>query len=213
MSVRHTLLGLLAQQPRYGYELRAAFTALAGGRENWDVSPAQIYTTLGRMRASGLIREDSPEATPSDRQFYTITDTGLQELKSWLSADERSEPQQDGFYLKLMLSRDLDFVETSRLIQVQRAGLYRDLHRVTRAREDLDSRSDLARILLMDKAIMHLEADLRWLDMIETRLDEMLSQPAPALELRPRGRPQKHPSTTNHLMPKEKKWRSLKLKT
>ena len=210
MSVRHTLLGLLAQQPRYGYELRAAFTSLAGGRENWDVSPAQIYTTLSRMRASGLIREDAPDAASSDRQFYTITEAGLQELKDWFAADERSEPQQDGFYLKLMLSRDLPFVETSRLIQVQRAGLYRDLHRVTRARENLDARTSLARILLMDKAIMHLEADLRWLDMIEARLDEVLSQPAPAPELRPRGRPQKHPDTDNSI-PKEKKWRSLKL--
>ena len=191
MSVRHTLLGLLAQQPRYGYELRAAFTALAGGRENWEVTPAQIYTTLGRMHASGLIREDNADGSSSDRRCYTITDAGMKELRNWFAEDERSQPQQDGFYLKLMLSRDLPFIETSHLLQVQRAGLYRDLHRVTRAREDLDPHSDMARILLMDKAIMHLEADLRWLDMIEARLDDVLRQPAPAPELRPRGRPQK----------------------
>ena len=50
MSVRYALLGLLKQQPRYGYELRAAFIALAGGVEAWEVKPAQIYTTLNRMR-------------------------------------------------------------------------------------------------------------------------------------------------------------------
>jgi len=43
----------------------------------------------------------------------------------------------------------------------------------------------------MDKAIMHLEADLRWLDMIEARLEEVQRQPIPRPELRPRGRPHK----------------------
>ena len=52
MSVRYALLGLLKQQPRYGYELRAAFIALAGGVEAWEVKPAQIYTTLNRMPPS-----------------------------------------------------------------------------------------------------------------------------------------------------------------
>lgn len=193
MAVRHTLLGLLAQQPRYGYELRAAFTALAGGSENWDVTPAQIYTTLNRMRESGLIEiEDSSENSTNEKRKFTITSAGMDELNHWFMTDVRDEPQQDAFYLKLMLSRDLEFVETSRLIQIQRNGLYRDLHRVTQSRQKLNQNTDLARIMIMDKAIMHLEADLRWLDMVESRLDEVIQQPAPELRLRPRGRPQKN---------------------
>ena len=61
MSVRHAVLGLLVQRPRHGYELRAAFEALAGGHENWDVKPAQIYTTLVRMEHGGLIAEQAIE--------------------------------------------------------------------------------------------------------------------------------------------------------
>ena len=53
MSVRNAILGLLAQQPRHGYELRAAFEALVGGGELWDVKPSQIYTTLSRLEAAG----------------------------------------------------------------------------------------------------------------------------------------------------------------
>ena len=93
-----------------------------------------------------------------------------------------------------MLSRDLDFVDTGELIRIQRAGLYRDLHRATARRSKLDPRSDLARIFLLDKAIMHLEADLRWLDMIEAGLEEVYRQPAPEPDLRPRGRPQRQVS-------------------
>lgn len=192
MSVRHSLLGLIAQQPRYGYELRAAFTALAGGPQNWDVTPAQIYTTLNRMLESGLIRvEPSPPDEPSEKRVYAITPSGQVELERWFREDVHSEPQQDEFYLKLMLARSLDFVDVSRLIQNQRSSLYRELHRVTTQRQGLDSGSELAAILLMDKAVMHLEADLRWLDMVEARIDEVQNQPPPAPELRPRGRPQK----------------------
>lgn len=190
MSVRHTLLGLLAQQPRYGYELRAAFSALAGGRENWEVTPAQIYTTLNRMLKSGLIQvEDTPDGASDERQFFTITSSGMKELKHWFESEESTNPVQDAFYLKLMISRELPFIETSRLITTQRSASYRELHRITSQRSALDPHTELARILLMDKAIMHLEADLRWLDMIEARLDEINRQPAPEPELRPRGRP------------------------
>ncbi len=193
MTVRHSLLGLLAQKPRYGYELRAAFTALAGGSENWDVTPAQIYTTLNRMRESGLVEiEDETDHTSNEKRIFKITSSGLEELNRWFRTDIRDEPQQDAFYLKLMLSRDLDFVDTSRLIQIQRNGLYQDLHRITQSRQKLDGKTELARIMIMDKAIMHLEADLRWLDMVEARLDEVVKQPPPEPQLRPRGRPQKN---------------------
>ncbi len=194
MSVRHTLLGLLARQPQYGYELRAAFTALAGGRENWDVTPAQVYTTLNRMLESDLVSATDAPPTAAEKRVFSITSAGRDELERWLRADIRPAHQQDTFYLKLMLSRDLDFVDTGELIRIQRAGLYRDLHRATARRSKLDPRSDLARIFLLDKAIMHLEADLRWLDMIEARLEEVYRQPAPEPDLRPRGRPQRQVS-------------------
>ena len=191
MSVRHTLLGLLAQQPRYGYELRAAFTARAGGAENWNVTPAQVYTTLNRMLENGLIRAESAASDPTEKRVYRITPSGQIELERWFTAEVRTEPQQDEFYLKLALARVLDSVDVNLLIQAQRNSLYRSLHRVTTQRQKLDPHTELANILLMDKAVMHLEADLRWLDMVEARLEDVQKQPAPAPELRPRGRPQK----------------------
>lgn len=197
MSVRHTLLGLLTKSPQYGYELRASFMALAGGAENWDVKPAQIYTTLNRMAESGLITRNSSEGEGTDEKVvFSITETGRQELDDWLTAGSLDDPQQDAFFLKLMLSLELPEVDAPRLIQTQRGTLYKELHRITTLRTKLDPHTELACILLMDKAIMHLKADLRWLDMIESRFEEVQSQPLPRPELRPRGRP---PKSTNLL--------------
>ena len=188
MSVRHTLLGLLAKAPRYGYELRASFMALAGGEEAWEVKPAQIYTTLNRMVEAGLVEKVS-SAGGDEKDFYRIAPAGQTELEKWLGEGALSDPQQDAFFLKLMLSLELPEVDAARLIQTQRGTLYQELHRITTLRTTLDPHTELARILLMDKAIMHLEADLRWLDMIESRLDEVKKQPVPRPEMRPRGRP------------------------
>ncbi len=188
MSVRHALLGLLAQKPRYGYELCAGFSALVGGKDNWDVKPAQIYTTLARMVESGLITLNNKNSAQGKSE-YMITSSGHEELMNWFRNSDIEEPHQDPFYLKLMLSLDLEEVDASRLIIIQRAALYQELHRITEQRQSLDPKQQLAQILLMDKAAMHLEADLRWLDMIESRLDEVSLQPAPKPALRPRGRP------------------------
>jgi hypothetical protein len=69
--------------------------------------------------------------------------------------------------------------------------LFQELHDITEHRSYADPNRELAMILLLDKAVMHLEADLRWLDMIEARLDEIKRQPLPEPESKPRGRPKK----------------------
>ena len=90
-----------------------------------------------------------------------------------------------------MLALSLEGSDPYRLIQIQRASLYQELHAVTTQRDDLEIPTNLAQKLLFDKAVMHLEADLRWLEMIEARLDDVKRQPVQQVEMRPRGRPPK----------------------
>ena len=192
MSVRQALLGLLAQGPRHGYELHAALQALVGGRDNWDVKPAQVYTTLARLMESGLIIEDGVEKEGGpEKRILAITPAGRAELSAWFQTGVTGEHQRDEFFIKLMLSLAEGDASARRVIQVQRAALYQELHRVTEQRRKADPQKDLAHILLLDKAVMHLEADVRWLDMIEARLEEIRKQPLPEPEARPRGRPPK----------------------
>jgi DNA-binding PadR family transcriptional regulator len=192
MSVRHAVLGLLAQRPRHGYELRAAFEAVVGGEENWDVKPAQIYTTLDRLEKSGLVAEESvgQDAGP-EKRIYAITSAGLEALREWFADGIASEHQHDEFFIKLMVGLVSGAADPYQLIQTQRTHLYQELHAITAQRSRADPKKELAKILLLDKAGMYLEADLRWLDMTEARLDEIKRQPLPQPEAKPRGRPRK----------------------
>jgi DNA-binding PadR family transcriptional regulator len=192
MSVRNAILGLLEQKPRHGYELHDAFEAVVGGEQVWDVKPAQIYTTLTRLEKGGLVAEQSAQQDGGpEKRIYAITQSGRQALQEWFYSPVASRHQRDEFFLKLMMSLVTGEANPRRVIYVQRASLYRDLHDLTVQRGEADSGRDLAFILLLDQAIMHLEADLRWLEMIEARLDEVRRQPLPEPERRPRGRPPK----------------------
>jgi len=192
LSVRNAILGLLAQQPRHGYELRAAFEALIGGDEIWNVKPAQIYATLSRLEEAGLVRQDSiKQDNGPEKRIYSLTTTGQSELAQWFVTGVATEHQRDEFFVKLMVSLYSEEIDPYQVIRGQRGRLYRDLHALTTRRNGIDVRRELAQIFLLDKSIMHLEADLRWLDLLEARLDDIRRQPLPQPQIKPRGRPKK----------------------
>ena len=192
MSVRNAILGLLAQKSRHGYELHSAFSTVMDSA-TWDVKPAQIYTTLERLQESGLVqtKSDLGEGREPDRRIYAITRDGHEALKSWFNESVPTEHQRDEFYVKLMIGLISGEADPTRIIQTQRSRLFQEMHDATTQRDKYDPRLEMAKILLSDKAIMHLEADLRWLDMIEMRLETIKDQPMPEPEIRKRGRPKK----------------------
>jgi DNA-binding PadR family transcriptional regulator len=164
-----------------------------GGEENWDVKPAQIYSTLARLQESGQIVEnfDGADGEDADRRIYAITEQGRSDLSAWFNTPVTREHQRDEVFAKLMLAIATEVAKPRQVLQIQRAKLYQDLHALTAQRGKVDPKTDLAHILLLDSAVMHIEADLRWLDIVDARLDEIKRQPLPEPEMRPRGRPKK----------------------
>jgi DNA-binding PadR family transcriptional regulator len=192
LTVRHATLGLPAQRPRHGHELRAALAAMVGGEENWDMKPAQVYTTLMRMEKGDLVAEQSveQEAGP-EKRIYAIMVQGHAALQHWFAEGSPPEHPRDAYFLKLMLALLSGAADPHRLISNQRTFLHRELHSITNQRLRVDRDRELAKLLLLDKAVMRLEADLRWLEMTEARLDDIRRQPLPEPETKHRGRPRK----------------------
>jgi DNA-binding PadR family transcriptional regulator len=193
MSVRYAILGLLAQKPRHGYELRSAFEAVVGGSANWEVKPSQIYTTLERLEEAGLVDRisDLGEGDEPSRRVYSLTEAGHSALTGWFAQGVTPDHQRDEFFVKLMTALVSGEGKLDRIIQTQRVHLFQDLHLATTLRDAYKPHTEMAQILLLDKSVMHLEADLRWLDMAEKRLEEVKGQPLPEPVIRRRGRPKK----------------------
>lgn len=204
MSIRHALLGLLAKKARHGYELRVAIETVVGGDENWDVKPAQIYTTLDRLEEAGHVTRasDLGQGDEPSRRVYALTEAGRENLHEWFATGVETQHQRDEFFVKLMVALFSGEGNVERIIQTQRNHLYQEMHNATNLRDSYDPQTELAQILLLDKAIMHLEADLRWLDITETRLEEIQRQPLPEPILRRRGRPLKGDKGSTYPPPK-----------
>ncbi len=178
-----------------------------GGEENWDVKPAQIYATLTRLLEGGFIAEESRAGDGPDRRIYVITGQGRADLAEWFASPVEREHQRDEVFAKLMLAIATREADPRKVIQVQRAKLYQDLHALTTKRSKTDPGTELAHLLLLDSAAMHLEADLHWLEMVEARLDDIKRQPLPRPEIRPRGRPPKARVETEAVNPQGMKAR------
>jgi DNA-binding PadR family transcriptional regulator len=192
MTVKHGILGLLSKQPRHGYELRAAFMAIVGGESNWDVKAAQIYSTLDRLEKAGFVQaQGRGKPRKPEKRVYFVTSAGRKELERWFAETIPPDHQRDDPYLKMVLGLATGLADPHKILSRERAMLYQTLHLVTARRQAADPKRELALILLLDKSVMHLEADLRWLDMAEARLEEVRRQPMPEPDLRPRGRPKK----------------------
>ena len=81
MSVRHALLALLSEGPKYGMQLRQEFEARTG--EVWPLNVGQVYTTLQRLERDGLVESDN-DAEASAQKAFRLTGTGAAELNNWL---------------------------------------------------------------------------------------------------------------------------------
>lgn len=84
MSLRHGLLGLLAEGPASGYDLARRFQEALGAV--WPAQHPRIYGELARLAEAGLIEVDSHG--PRGRKAYRITEEGLAEVRRWLAEGE-----------------------------------------------------------------------------------------------------------------------------
>ena len=81
MSIRHSLLALLSEGPKYGFQLRQEFESSTG--EVWPLNVGQVYTTLHRLERDGLAQSDDVEEDERQKN-YRITEMGGEELTHWL---------------------------------------------------------------------------------------------------------------------------------
>jgi DNA-binding PadR family transcriptional regulator len=70
-----TLLGLLVEKPRHGYELEEVITA-RGMREWTEIGFSSIYYLLTKLRDRGLIEEADPPARGKARKVFAPTPRG-----------------------------------------------------------------------------------------------------------------------------------------
>jgi DNA-binding PadR family transcriptional regulator len=162
MSLRFGILGLVAEEPLHGYEIKQRFEERLGG--TWDVNIGSVYQALQRLERDRLV-EAAGDRGDRGRQAYRATETGRSALEEWLG-DPESQPQllHDEVFVKLILlgrngNGRLDLLlNRQRLVYLQRLRDLADQERVARAMGN----TELG--LVFKSGQLHAEADLKWLD-------------------------------------------------
>lgn len=166
MSVKHSLLALLAEGPTHGYQLKTAFEQRTGGA--WLLNVGQVYTTLNRLERDGLIEATGAEG---DRTTYRLTPAGAAQVDEWFDSPVVVDgPPRDELATKVLIAVAAEHVDVTALLQRQRTAAVTQLQEYTRQKAHTDPERELPWLLLLDALILRTESEVRWLDLCEARL-------------------------------------------
>ena len=178
MSVRHALLALLSEGPKYGLRLREEFEAGTG--EVWPLNIGQVYTTLQRLERDGLIESEDGEERDSPQKRFRITADGKHELAAWLrTPPDMSSPPRDELVIKVLVALRVPGTDIPEVIQAHRRYLVELMQQWTRIK-DVDAGRDLALGLAVDAELFRLDAVVRWLDAADGRIKRAALEPPAA---------------------------------
>ena len=167
MSVRHALLALLSEGPKYGLQLRQEFEARTG--EVWPLNVGQVYTTLQRLERDGLVESDD-DADPGPQKRFRITTSGAEELAGWLrTPPDLASPPRDELVIKILVAMRVPGIDVHDVIQVHRRYLVELMQQWTRIKE-AEAESDISLALVVDAELFRLDAVVRWLDAADGRI-------------------------------------------
>lgn len=168
--IKEALLGLLTSQPMHGYELKIELDRVLG--RTTPVNVGQVYTALNKLEKDGLVLTEfvAREDQRAEMKVYSIAPTGADHLHRWFAEPVDTVDLRNELFIKLSLARRTGRAETGPILTAQRLAALRSIQELTTLKERLEGTADDDVALLIDGAILHLEADLRWLDLWQQRL-------------------------------------------
>jgi len=167
VSVRHALLALLSEGPKYGLRLQQEFEERTG--EVWPLNVGQVYITLQRLERDGLVESDDEDGAGPQKRFV-ITQAGAAELNGWLRTPAGDiPPPRDELVIKILISLRVPGADVRDILQVHRRHMIELMQRYWRIKAEA-AEDDIGLALIADAEMFRLEGIVRWLDAADTRL-------------------------------------------
>jgi PadR family transcriptional regulator AphA len=170
MSLAHAILGLLADEPMTGYDLKTvAFDRSV--THFWSADQAQIYRTLDRLADQGLVEytlEIQPDAP--NRKVYRPTEAGLAELRRWLAQPQPLTPRRDPGLIQLFFGHHLDNAALLAVLERQlaehtaRLATYQAIQKRSPLRMAEGSRKVICHKLTLSCGLSSEQAAIDWLE-------------------------------------------------
>ena len=171
MSVRNSLLAMLATEPTHGYGLKSSFEQSTAGA--WPLNVGQVYTTLSRLERDGLVvphNTDDP-----DRHSWQITEAGEEALSEWYRSPVDERGTRDELVIKVLVAINSGESRIYEVLATQRDATLTRLQSYTQQRRELAGQDDLSATLLLDALILRADSEVKWLERCQQRLEQQPS--------------------------------------
>ena len=123
MSLRHGLLGLLAERPGSGWDLLKRFESTLAFV--WPATQSQLYTELNRMADERLVEVTATGAR--NRKEYAITPAGREELRHWITDVTPERNRRNDAVLRVFFLGAVDPDEALAYLE-REAAAYKSFH-------------------------------------------------------------------------------------
>jgi DNA-binding PadR family transcriptional regulator len=134
--LKHGILGLLNYGEMTGYEIMTAF------RDSlqffWTANTSQIYRELQTLKKNGFVTDRKVEQQGKpDKNIFTITDEGREELKTWLRKEDYGNRNM-GLLMKTFFAGELSPEENIERFRHIQAGCDEFLKGLSKADSAVD---------------------------------------------------------------------------
>ncbi|WP_430867973.1 PadR family transcriptional regulator [Demequina aurantiaca] len=165
------ILGMLAEQPLHGYQLRKQLGSELGPFR--ALSYGSLYPCLKRMVAADLIAADAEEAEDAfaaasrrSRIAYRLTDAGKARLADELASAGASSWDDDAFDVRFSMFNKTDSATRLRILEGRRTRLAERLEEVSDGMQQRRERNDAYTTELQRHGLERVEREVQWLDQL-----------------------------------------------
>jgi DNA-binding PadR family transcriptional regulator len=164
MSLKFALLGLLAESPKYGYEIKQQFEGALGNV--WSVSYGQLYPTLRRLSEVGWVtKKTAPGKKAAEKNIYSIAAKGKKRLDEWLLKPLRTNYRvKDEFTLKFLFFDKSPKEKVLSYLKSQQKKTIMQKENFQRTLVSIREEINFFLQAIIRKGIIHLEAENQWLE-------------------------------------------------
>lgn len=171
---RYAILGALTLEPMSGYQIKETIGRTIG--HFWNEGYGQIYPTLRQLSASGLVTSSvEPGDGGPDRNVYTLTPDGWDELRRWLVQPAASMRHgRSELLLKLFLGRHVAGATNLDHVRRHRDVLTAMVSQFEAVEQELRDASDPDRpywLITLRHGLLVARASLAWCDETITTLE------------------------------------------
>lgn len=173
------VLGALSVEPMSGYAVRQAIAQTLG--HFWSESFGQIYPTLGRLEAEGLVAPSGEGRTSGST--YRLTAKGRRRLRALLQEPIPSAPPRNGTLLRLFFGGLLGPAECRGIVEGSRDRAAESLAHLGRIRVEVQAEVDAGdagaayRLITLSAGEHTARAQLAWAEETLAVLDALDALP------------------------------------